>query len=110
MSYNKAAKRFFAQVLMAVGGLITVLCGGCTVFWLGSAIWSVLVPVIHHGYLSPADRYVTSYSGVIAVGALVIGGLPTAVGVGLFVVGRRMAKGADASLGRDVDRPLSLEE
>ncbi len=92
MSDNNADQRFFAQVLMAVGGLITVLCGGCTVFWLGSAIWSALLPVIQNAHQSPADSYNASYSGIAAVGALVIGGLPTAIGVVLFVLGRRMAK------------------
>jgi hypothetical protein len=36
MSDNRAVQRFFAHLLMTVGGLITVLCGGCTVLFLGA--------------------------------------------------------------------------
>jgi hypothetical protein len=76
MSDNNAVQRFFGHVLMAVGGLIALLCGGCTVVFLGMAAQTGNVATF----------------ATLGTAALVIGGLPTAVGVGLFVLGRGMAK------------------
>jgi hypothetical protein len=87
MSDNKAVQRFFANALMAVGGLIALLCGGCTTIVLAFTVANVAIGMI----------------------VLVVGGLPTAIGVGLFVIGRRMELQADASRPRDPP-PLSLDE
>jgi len=73
MSDNKAVRRFFGYVLMAVGGLIALLCGGCTLVFLASGIGQLALTAI-------------------VTAALVVGGIPTAVGVVLFALGRRMAK------------------
>jgi hypothetical protein len=93
MSDNKTVQRFFAYVLMAIGGLIALLCGGCTVVFLGALINSALINVGGRGPVTPAWRY-NAFWGVIrfSIVPLVVGGLPTAVGVVMFVLGRRMAK------------------
>jgi len=96
MSDDNAGQRFFADALMAVGALITVLCGGCTVFFLGAAIWTVVLSVVHHGPQSPAERYNAGFGPVIGISAIIVGGLPTAVGVALFLSGRRMKRRAIA--------------
>ena len=63
--------RFIGAALMAIGGLIAGLCGLCTVGFLIA------------GVSSPGG------DGLIPL-ALVIGGIPTAIGVLLFVAGRGM--------------------
>jgi len=107
MSDKNAGQRFFADALMAVGALITVLCGGCTVFFLGTAIWAILPSVVHHGPLSPAERHNASSGPVFGIGATIVGGLPTAIGVALFISGRRMKRRATAPPRRDLDGPFS---
>jgi len=107
MSDKNAGQRFFADALMAVGALITVLCGGCTVFFLGGAIWTVLQSVLHHGPLSPAERYDAGYVPVVGIGAIIVGGLPTAVGVVIFLSGRRMKRRATAPPRRDLNGTFS---
>jgi hypothetical protein len=84
MSDNKSVQRFFGYVLMAVGGLITMLCGGCTALVLFAAIQL---------YFTPHASYET-WGPPLGVAALIVGGIPTAVGIVLFVLGRRMAKAA----------------
>ncbi len=89
MSNNNAIQRFFGYVLMAVGGLITVLCGGCTIIWFGGVLWNAVLSGIHgDGDLSGYVRGL----GALVVITMVVGGLPTAIGMALFVAGRRMAK------------------
>jgi hypothetical protein len=78
MSDNKAVQRFFGYVLMAVGGLITVLCGGCTLVFLALTLPSGM------GQLAALTA--------IGTAALIVGGIPTAIGVVVFAFGRRMAK------------------
>ncbi len=82
MSANKAVRRFFAYVMMAVGGLITLLCGGCTAFYLWFATTSA----------GSTDEYGPSMNQFVGLAALIVGGLPTAIGMALFVAGRNMAK------------------
>lgn len=66
-------RTFFGVALVAVGAMMMVLCGLCTaVFFIGG-----LIP---HGD--------ASFSGL----SLVIGGIPTAIGVALFLVGRGMLR------------------
>jgi hypothetical protein len=89
MSNNNALKRFFGYVLMAVGGLITVLCGGCTLIWFAGVTWSVLASGIH-GSLN-ISGYVSGFPGLVVI-TMVVGGLPTAIGIALLVAGRNMAK------------------
>jgi len=66
-------RTFFGYVLVAVGGLMTALCGLCTATFMVAAV----VP--------GGD---TSFF----VMALVIGGIPTGIGVALFVAGRAVLR------------------
>jgi len=74
---------------MAIGGVMTLLCGSCTLWWLGMAIWPLVTEAFHHRSLANADSYTDSWAQLIAVFALVIGGLPTALGLTLFFIGVR---------------------
>jgi hypothetical protein len=82
MTDNRPVRRFFAYVLMVVGGLITVLCGGCTALALLGALQLNSTP--HASY--------EAWGPPLGVAALIIGGLPTAIGIVMFVIGRRMSK------------------
>ena len=72
-------RRFFGGLLMAVGGLITVLCGGCSLVFAGG---SIVGAIGSSGQL----RDLPSWLLLVAV----IGGLPTLIGIGLFIWGRRL--------------------
>jgi len=103
MSDNKAVQRFFANSLMGVGALITVLCGGCTALFLGWGTLNGLLMGIGHGNI-PVGL------GLYVFVVLIVGGLPTAVGVGMFFLGRVIERGADVSREPEVVRPRSLDE
>lgn len=72
---------FFGAMLIGVGALIAVLCGLCTgVFFIGGL------------FGGRGDMF----GGVdIAIMSLFIGGIPTAIGVGLFYGGRAMLRASD---------------
>jgi len=63
-----AGKRFLGGLLMAVGGLIALLCGMCTLVFLNNS-WA-------------------SEALIALLASLVLGGIPSAVGVALFLLGR----------------------
>ena len=69
------ARNFWAWVVLTMGGLIVLLCGPCTLFFGGGALFSLL---------KGEDA---SMAGFILVVALVIGGIPTAGGVVLLLNG-----------------------
>lgn len=72
-------QRFFGALLMAIGGLIATLCGGCGAFFVIA------------GLLSLFSR--NAQDGPMLAGmGLVVGGIPAALGVGLFVAGRALRK------------------
>ena len=98
MSDGSAVRRFFAGLLMAVGGLIAVLCGGCTVFFLGTAILTSL----RGGESSNASDALG-----LGISAILFGGMPTVVGVALFLWGRRMKRQVDAQSRRNIDNIVS---
>jgi len=69
-------RRFFGWLLLLVGGLIATLCGLCTaVFFVAG-----LIP---HGDTS------------FTILSVFVGGIPTAIGVGLFVAGRALLRLTD---------------
>jgi len=107
MSDKSGGQRFLADALMAVGALITVLCGGCTVFYLGANIWPVVLGVLHHGPLTPTNRDQVNLLPVVGVLATIVGGLPTVVGVALFIIGRGLKRRAMAPPRRDHDSTAS---
>ena len=95
------SRRLFGALLMAIGGLITLLCGSCTLWWFGAAVWALLRRAFHRGPLSTYDSYGASMDKFVAVCALEVGGLPTALGVTLFIIGsgryQRTKQGADSA-------------
>lgn len=98
MSDPNAGARFFGYVLMAVGALIVTLCGGCTVYFFGTSIWTSLSGARDHGGHSGDE----SVSGiVVAFISIFVGGLPTAAGVALFFAGAGMKRRANAPPGPD---------
>ncbi len=74
-AYNRrmAGKRFLGCLLMATGGMVALLCGLCTI-WVGATMFSPGQGDLGAALLIP----------------LVIGGVPAAGGVALFVVGLQM--------------------
>ncbi len=73
---GRAIAKLFGALLMAAGGLIAGLCGLCSAVFLFS--------------LAASDP---SGVGGMAMVALFVGGIPTAVGVGLFLAGRKVWRG-----------------
>lgn len=71
-------RRFFGAALMAVGGLIAALCGSCTV------ILSVAMIVESLNY--PRELF------SMLLMFLVVGGVPTLLGLMLFCWGRRLRR------------------
>lgn len=71
-------RRFFGGLLMAVGGLIAILCGLCSLF--------ALVFVIPGGFSNGPEL---AGPGLFVVWAI-IGLLPTLVGVIVFWLGQRL--------------------
>ncbi len=88
---SDASRRFFANLLMAVGGLMTILCGGCTVFFLGTAILTSL---------RGSEGSNASDALSLGISAILVGGMPTVVGAALFLWGRRMKRQLDAQARR----------
>jgi hypothetical protein len=66
--------QFFGWLLMAVGGLIMLTAGGCSVFVLLSSL-----------------GYPEGLPGMLMM-ILMFGGVPILVGLGLFLAGRHLAK------------------
>jgi hypothetical protein len=99
---NTARRLFFSRLVMTVGALVTLLCGGCTLFWLVMAAAGAMQP-----------RGESEYAGAIAFLALIVGGLPTASGIALIFLGRRasrraLADAASASNPPQTDTPPPL--
>lgn len=67
--------RFVAGALVAMGGLMVLLCGSCTLVYGGGGLVSLI---------RGED---TGLSIFIVATALIVGGLPTAAGVVLLVNG-----------------------
>ena len=79
MSDPAPVRRFFGAALMALGGLMMLLCGGCGALFLV-------------GFLVSAVQSSNAEAMDMAIISLIIGGLPAVVGLGLFVVGRDLRR------------------
>jgi len=79
LSHVSPVQKFFGGALMAVGGLIAALCGLCTLGVIGFGVFDTF------GGGSSADDLV---GGIVMVS--IIGGIPTGLGVLLFMWGRRL--------------------
>jgi hypothetical protein len=84
-SDDRAVPRLFGAMLMVVGGLIIALCGLCSLGVVGM----VLVDV----FRSPAaSGDVVTMVPMVAI----FGGVPIAVGFGVFFLGRGLYRGPKA--------------
>jgi hypothetical protein len=79
MTTPSPTQRFFGALLMGVGGLIAVLCGGCGSLFVIGGILSLFSSNAQDGPM-------------LAGMGLVVGGVPAAIGVGLFLAGRAMRR------------------
>jgi hypothetical protein len=78
-----AGRRFAGGCLLAVGLMIATLCGACTLLVAGSFLF---------GALGPTGRMQLSMILTTLMVPAIIGGVPTAIGVALAVVGWRMLR------------------
>ena len=79
-----SVRRFFAMLLMATGGLIAGLSGLCS----AAVLVTVLVPLAVGGAGGGGLGGFINLVGMI----LVFGGIPFAIGAGLFVLGRNLLR------------------
>jgi len=93
-----AQKRFVGAMVMGIGILIATLCGLCT---LSGIFFSIVAGLGAHA--SPGSLEVVA--GGVAV-VLIVGGVPTAAGVVLFVIGRRIYR---EGRGAPVDQSKAFE-
>jgi hypothetical protein len=84
MSDDDARRRYGGRLRVAVGALVCGLCGSCTAFYAGYSILAFLG-------LAP-DEFGASV--IVLPTSLVIGGLPTLVGVFLMRSGLRRLRPA----------------
>jgi len=79
--------------MMAVGGLVALLCGACTLIFGGAGLIGLVMQLLHNQ--SAASMSIGPASAVyLTVIAAVVGGVPTAVGALLFFAGLRRWRGA----------------
>ena len=71
--------RFFGALLMGVGGLMVLLCGGCGALFIVGGLVTM--------FTSNAQE-----SLMIAGMGLFIGGIPAGIGAALFMAGRNLRK------------------
>jgi len=96
--------RFFGLLLIAIGGLIAVVCGVCSIGAFGS-----LMAVSVDAW--PRVGIVISAMGISStfLFVLVVGGLPLLVGLGLFIGGLRLAFAVPELDGRTAVSDPTLE-
>lgn len=86
MSEPGVVRRFFGNLLMAVGGLIVLTCGLCSAGILLTTLLDVGSGSLNVGELIHS---ILSVLGLITIG----GGVPAAIGGSLFLWGRRLRNG-----------------
>lgn len=89
MTPEAARRRLFGALLMAIGGLIALLCGLCSLTTLLGMTWGLLSSLAS-GFR--AGLMLGVLWSLLLVG--VVGGIPTLVGVVLFRSGQRMRRDA----------------
>jgi len=88
-SSRAAQIRFGAYIMLALGGLIMALCGSCTVYFIAGAFSSR-----NTGSFDPQDVMIP----------LLIGGIPSLVGLFVCLQGRRALREA-----RDVEKASAFD-
>jgi hypothetical protein len=74
-------RSFFGAALIAVGGLVALLCGLCTLTYF----------VMGASSLGKGGEE-GAYGPIMMIASVLMGGAPTAIGVGLVLAGRAMRK------------------
>lgn len=92
-----AVQRFGAMALMAIGGMVVLLCGSCSLYFGGPVLWTLARAVLHLG--EPVDSYGGGMAAVVVMMVLFVGGIPTAVGAMVFADGWRRMQRLKASPG-----------
>ena len=80
---DRAVVKLFGALLMAVGGLVVLLCGLCSLGFLGMTLASTIQ--------SPSTA-----AGMLAIvigAAAVFGGVPGLCGLAVFIWGRNLYRG-----------------
>jgi hypothetical protein len=77
-----------AYIMLTIGALVTLLCGSCTLLFLVPTIFAA----VSSGQSAAAQEML-----VFAIVPLVIGGVPTAAGIFLLVMGWRTLRRANAA-------------
>ncbi|MCI3135492.1 hypothetical protein [Phenylobacterium aquaticum] len=80
---SQAVRRYFGAMLMAIGGLIAVLSGLCSLTFLGFVIWNAV---------TGGGRTVIADVVQMLTLMLAFGGIPFGVGLGVFFWGRSLRK------------------
>lgn len=88
MSMPQTTRRFLGSLLMGVGALMTLLCGGCSALALVVVAPATLTMV--RGFATGRSGESEMYAQLFVAAFLVIGLLPTAIGWGLYQLGRRL--------------------
>lgn len=74
-----SVERFFSTALIGIGFMMMLLCGGCGALFFFGLLFSSLLNANHLD------------AAMVAL-PLVMGGVPTAIGFGLFYAGRRLRR------------------
>jgi hypothetical protein len=77
LSDRRARKRFVGMLLMSAGGLLALLCGLCTL-------------VLSIGFIASPGTVQSAANLTFLLIPLIVGGVPTAIGVMLFWIGLGM--------------------
>ena len=99
---RRAQQQFSGGILVAIGGLMIFLCGSCTAYFLGSALQQLYRA---HLTVPPEPSYRVGLAQTVAIVSIVVGGLPTTLGVVLLAIGVRTLRRARAP-----DRPSAPTE
>lgn len=83
---NPKTERLFAGLITSVGMLMMWLCGLCGAFFFVTGIGSTI-----------AGHDSEEWGPIIAQAALIMGGLPAALGLGLNLLGRKWSARLDAT-------------
>jgi len=83
---------------MGVGALMTLLCGGCSAVALVVVAPATLTMV--RGFATGRSGESEMYAQLFVAAFLVIGLLPTAIGWGLYQLGRRLYGPVDAAIAK----------
>jgi hypothetical protein len=75
-------RRFWTWVLIVAGGLMLLLCGSCTAWWMTEAIGEIR---------NPAPGY-EGLGELVLLITLIVGGFPTVLGLLFLLLGLKRRK------------------